>query len=512
MRRAALPLAIASLLISAPASAVMLNAHGTGQVLLYPYYTVNKGQDTMLSIVNIDPVNAKVAHLAVHEGMNGRPVADVDVFLAPNDTWTGVITELSENGGAVLRTADRSCTLPKIAGTTGLPLSASNYDGTNPAFPPDEGPHDITRTREGYIEVIASADIPPGTVTYDDINPRISASPPPPGSAVPANCDALSVTQVAADQSTPTATLFGAGSIVAVADGVFFGYAADALTDFTATPLFGSAAPRLDRANTSGTDGVRAIVDAGGAPHAIDFTYAIDAVSAVLMRSRMENEWLADPVGARPRALDSGTRKTDWVVTFPTKSWYVDKALYPANPTNPFVEPFEETSTGPQSTATLLSFVYDRAGGTAPVLWCSPEPTPNCIVPEPLADFSVSVFSFRDAPSTVAEAPSDVFGSKLVANTAPSASLPRWGTNGWASLDLSSPDGGHALDVGIDESSGNPVVLEGLPVIGFMAYDVVGAAAGITSAGGAFAHRSGSVDCFNCAGTSAARASSAFSR
>ena len=42
----------AALLASTSAQAVSLNARGVGQVLLYPYYTVNKGQDTLISIVN----------------------------------------------------------------------------------------------------------------------------------------------------------------------------------------------------------------------------------------------------------------------------------------------------------------------------------------------------------------------------------------------------------------------------------------------------------------------------
>ena len=34
------------------AQAVNLDINGRGQVLLYPYYTVNKGQQTLLSVTN----------------------------------------------------------------------------------------------------------------------------------------------------------------------------------------------------------------------------------------------------------------------------------------------------------------------------------------------------------------------------------------------------------------------------------------------------------------------------
>ncbi|HKE47551.1 MAG TPA: hypothetical protein VKB52_05770, partial [Rhodanobacteraceae bacterium] len=39
-------------LASTCVSAVTLNPRGIGQVLIYPYYTVNRGQDTLVSLVN----------------------------------------------------------------------------------------------------------------------------------------------------------------------------------------------------------------------------------------------------------------------------------------------------------------------------------------------------------------------------------------------------------------------------------------------------------------------------
>ena len=42
----------AVLLLAPLANAVNLNPRGLGQVLIYPYYTVNGGQNTLLSLVN----------------------------------------------------------------------------------------------------------------------------------------------------------------------------------------------------------------------------------------------------------------------------------------------------------------------------------------------------------------------------------------------------------------------------------------------------------------------------
>lgn len=54
------------------ANAVDLNPDGLGQVLIYPYYTVNKSQDTLLSVVNTDSVNGKAVKVRFLEGYNSR--------------------------------------------------------------------------------------------------------------------------------------------------------------------------------------------------------------------------------------------------------------------------------------------------------------------------------------------------------------------------------------------------------------------------------------------------------
>ena len=42
------------------ANAVDLNPDGLGQVLIYPYYTVNKSQDSLFSVVNTADVGKAV--------------------------------------------------------------------------------------------------------------------------------------------------------------------------------------------------------------------------------------------------------------------------------------------------------------------------------------------------------------------------------------------------------------------------------------------------------------------
>ena len=68
------------------ANAVDLNPDGLGQVLIYPYYTVNKSQDTQFSVVNSSDIG-KAVKVRFLEGYNSREVLDFNLYLSPNDVW-----------------------------------------------------------------------------------------------------------------------------------------------------------------------------------------------------------------------------------------------------------------------------------------------------------------------------------------------------------------------------------------------------------------------------------------
>jgi hypothetical protein len=116
---------------------------------------------------------------------------------------------------------------------------------------------------------------------------------------------------------------------VNVGRGTFFAYNADALQDFTDKPLLPASStvePTLRDANSAASsDGgaIASIEGDGSCPQSLDYHSGIDAVSAVLMANTVYGEYLtAGSLGA----------DTDWVLTFPTKAFYVDKRVYPGNP------------------------------------------------------------------------------------------------------------------------------------------------------------------------------------
>src|SRR5215475_16124324 len=79
--------AAALLILASPAvRAVYLDPHGMGQVLVYPYYTTNAGQATLITVVNTT-ADGKAVKIRFHEGFNGRNVLDVNIYLSPYDVW-----------------------------------------------------------------------------------------------------------------------------------------------------------------------------------------------------------------------------------------------------------------------------------------------------------------------------------------------------------------------------------------------------------------------------------------
>jgi len=449
------------------ANAVDLNPDGLGQVLLYPYYTVNKGQDTLFSVVNTDAINGKAVKVRFLEGYNSREVLDFNLFLSPNDVWTAHVSQLSDDGGAAVFTTDKSCTTPAIP-TGGAPFSKATYTGTSitPFNVKDSGPQDITRTREGYLEIISMGDIIPTTPLADAITHDAGV---PPG----CNTAVTTANNPAQYLAPPTGGLFGSGTIINVGEGTFFGYNADAIDGFTDTTLFfGSSAlePSLQQANTAAlASGARAFVFINGRLLQADYAFGIDAVSAVFMSDALYNEYLV------PAGLGAAT---DWIVTFPTKRFYVDPAFVGGTAIAPFSETFGESADGESNVAVGIA-LYDQEEGTTTVSEGFSPPVGSR--PSSLP-YEVNVISFL--ASTTAGEPSGVFGSFLRPNITP------FGDAGWLRLGLNDAVEPHALPGGVTPTG--TATLNGLPATGHMGYNVINANAApgkLANYGGLFRHR-----------------------
>jgi len=318
------------------ATAVNLNPDGLGQVLIYPYYTVNGGNATLLSVVNTtDEVKAvKVRFL---EAKNSREVLDFNLYLSPFDVWTAAVVD---NGGgttaARLFTNDTSCTVPAIP-STGVDFRNFFYAT---GAQNDDGEGDLGRTREGHVEMIEMG-VVDETVTAAATSYEASAihgfDPDGVGtgaSARPSNCARLVASwsgNLAAnnwsgdgsiDVRGPTGGLFGGASIVDVTAGTSLSYNPEAIDGFyllnnaNLHTRPGTTFPTLAQAQTSLGEADSIIFD-NGALITLDFNTGVaDAVSSIFMHDNIYNEY--NTVG--------NFSTSEWVVTFPTKRLHIEQA------------------------------------------------------------------------------------------------------------------------------------------------------------------------------------------
>jgi hypothetical protein len=397
------------------AQAVNVNPDGLGQVLLYPYYTTNGGNLTVLSVVNTSE-DAKAVKVRFLEGDNSREVLDFNLYMSAYDVWTAAIilaeSEAKDADGDLLfpgkivptlLTTDTSCTVPYIYGYGGsqefLPWALDDAEYLDKPYKSTKvsGVYgDIGRGAEGHFEMIEM-----GTLVDDTTNnakwvnktafpycetgsPVVFGNPSgactaPTGApvsrewtsaelaqpkflvtegsataathknGVPKDCaqlvdawtengdgiisskDGYWIQDNFVDIEAPSGGLFGGAAIVNVNAGTMYSYDAKAIDGFwvhngnyvgdDSHQEPGTILPSLD----SGNNNNAAIFLNGQTFNDWGLERGVDAVSFVLMHDAIMNEYTTESaVGA----------STEWVVTFPTKQFYVHQA---------FLDDYEDT-------------------------------------------------------------------------------------------------------------------------------------------------------------------------
>jgi hypothetical protein len=463
------------------AQAVGLNPNGLGQVLIYPYYTVNADAsgnafNSLLSVVNTTD-SAKAVKVRFLEGKNSREVLDFNLFLSKHDVWTAAVLPSSSGGGKVL-TFDESCTIPSNSFLK-AGVDFVNYAYTGAAD--DKGGTGLDRTKEGYVEIIEMATYWPHTCTSIQVTHV---------GGVPFDCAGVNDAQAGGSFTASSASggLFGGMSLINVADGVDYTEDAVALTSFNNGPLYSAAglvSPQLTDAfppvsATFGDEGTTFVQKVGGGLVPVFFSNwpnppynKADPVSAVLMRNQVMNEYV----------LDATTKSaTDWVITFPTKRFYVNAGTGPA--TKLFQRNFND---GAGACDDITLHIYDREEKTtsSPVTFSPPPPVPGVAI-----CWEANVITFNNG------------------NVLDSANLSNINTgnqNGWLNLTFSTSTSApfHSLgnqtntftDFGGNTSSNVTVTYWGLPLVGFAVQSftngtlVVGGTNVLSNYGGNFVHK-----------------------
>ena len=356
----------------ATAVATILHPAGTGHQLFTPYYTAQGNMATLINLVNTDAVNGKAVKVRFRGASNSDDVLDFTLFLSPGDVWSGMVSQ-NADGRAQIITPDKSCTIPDASAFPGV-----FSDLRLPSYATAEVKSALTR--EGYVEVLNMADVPPnlalaGGAAGTTANPLFTATKHVAGVApctpaafapllttniVPAGDGATAGTARALGLNNPTGGLMGSWTIyqqdaqgaysgdqtalvMAVGGSVYNGLFLAGPANFAFAPQIGAAIDRnVLAANANGYVTALDIVTAdpmlaSAAPPAaaapipalwfdlpdmstpLSGTAAApqaDAISAALAKPNVANEYIATAAGAAVPFV------TDWVVAQPTRRYH----------------------------------------------------------------------------------------------------------------------------------------------------------------------------------------------
>lgn len=454
-----LALAAAMVGTTGVAHAVFESTTGEGQVLLYPYYTVEGGFDTYVSLTNTTS-SVKAVKVRFLEAQNSQEVLDFNLYLSPNDVWSGVVTANESSGAAMLKTGDTSCTVGTIP--------EDGKDFVNFQYL-DDVINGVERTREGYLEIIEMGVVQDST---------LAAAATHTDDGVPADCGVISDAWNGGVWSAnnndgiglPTGGLYGTGTLINVQGGIDAAYDAKALDNFVdpndplSSPLHtdpGSTNPSLNNATATAN-----VVD-GTTVYTSDFNTGVDAVTATLMRSEIANDFVTEP------SLDAGT---DWVVTFPTKRFYVNGT---SAPMDPFTTTWASSASGePEKACEEIGITYfdrEEQQETPDDSDFSPQPPGE---PPTSLCYEANVVTFNDSNVL---APSDRVKRNLDVVF----------DNGWLTMDLTNFGSGNVRTLESLGTTGPAETYRGLPVLGFSVVEFVNGDVGglLSNYAGLFNHK-----------------------
>jgi hypothetical protein len=455
---------VAGLALSAQAD-MYLNPEGTGQVLLYPYYNSENGNETSIHIVNTTE-DAKAVKVRIMEYVNSQEVLDFNLYLSPEDHFAFTIFQNPNGDGGALITKDNSCTVPALGDET-VPapytgITDEKDDGrifrTQPFLPyqfAGDGYDDDYRTRIGHVEVIEMGVVENnGDDTYETWLTHGA-------DGVPADCGELVAAwteggswdlDATAGITTPTGGLYGISNHLNNTDAAAYGIEPAAIESFWAGDGThtdpGNVLPSL----VSGDN--NSLVPNAGEYFALDFTAerAIDAVSSLFMADSVSNDVMTNPnLGGM----------TDWVVTFPTRRYYVngDAAIAP------FTDLYVATTPN-SSCEDVLVEQWDREESVtetvpgAPIFSPPPPDTPEGALPQ--LCYETNTIAVNGVSSLNATVSTDAVASAAIA-------VANDNGEGWQRITFADDD--HVLVV--DDSTGNGTWINGLPAMGFAAFKYV---------------------------------------
>jgi len=476
MKKQTMSLAVASALLVGGSGAfgqMYINERGTGETLVYPFFSAANGNDTYIHVVNTTDL-VKAVKVRFLEAQNSVEILDFNLYLSPRDHWSAAITEVSEGNGGIV-TVDTSCTVPALGqpnnGFDGTTVEENGFTvRTQPfvdfEYNPADAPENIgiERTLQGYVEIIEMGQLAAqdtGDVInndffddfeawLDDTDNDKALAATHDATGVPRGCEKLVSAWGIAPAGAWTATagasellstwtgggLYGYGTLINVEDGTAAGFQAVTIDDFfAAETALGAAHTSPDSAAPDWGDGVSSLLKSvRGKVGQYRMNNSVDAVSGLLMGDNIGNDFVRN-INIRAR--------TDWVVTQPMRRLYVD---------SPENTPYRATWDGAAACEDARIRFWNResleiAPVSGPVfIPTPPEPDPRDIQ----LCLATSIIGFGTDSALRATAPLFLPRNEFLSEI----------YEGWSTLDL-------AFDTQHFLNSSQGQTFRGLPVIGF---------------------------------------------
>lgn len=367
MKKSLLAVSVAAalgLVAGAAGATTSVSKSGIGHTNIIPYFSVQNGNATLISITNTDTKNGKAVKVRFRGAEWSDDIFDFQVFLSPGDVFTGAVT--AKDGLAQFATADKSCTLPA---------------SVNKAFVPVRLQNQATGTLEGYVEIITLADIPP-TYSSTAVSPAVVNGVNPLYTAIKhvngvAPCtstvataklenlledsfktplDAATVVQSSymVAPTLATSSLTSYATIINVANSKAFSNVATAINYSAPTKAYFRQADVEITAHAELTaDNIFFAVGANGAAVPMyqydlpDLSSPLDGyttlapITAATQRDRLTAELAKTAVVAEYSTLDSLNAATDIVISQPTRRYfynYTDVTTLPGSPVHATIE------------------------------------------------------------------------------------------------------------------------------------------------------------------------------
>lgn len=319
-----LTLLITLLFLSYESKAVNISPSGQGEFLLVPYYNITNGYNATVNVYNHDD-KGKAVKIHIRESLAGHSVLSYNVYLAPKDSWafalgpkttTAIGWQNQQSGTQV--TFDQSC-------SPGLNKSDHEFSGENFSAP-HEPTRNMSRTKEGFIEIIEMATIDPESAIHHQLLADASGTP--------AGCQSIDQLwqtdgdwQINEGQShllPPTGTLSVNASLINVPEGIEFPIESTVFSNFFEDGVIMHTPPSSNEPTINAGMNTATLINEGQILN-LEFETGIDAISGLLMKFRTAFQSNMEPDLAAA---------TEVGITFPTRRFYFNEANYMNAPFN----------------------------------------------------------------------------------------------------------------------------------------------------------------------------------